>query len=392
MWAGAAVLTPAALWLGMMGWSAARGTAYRHYLPTSWLVREALANHDLQGGGAFGELMARLTSGQMPSSTLNRIVERILEFQKATADKRELRDGKVYRTRMDPRWCTFMEKAQAMGKLSPAQWQRYATQSIQFAWTVRPKVRHGDPLPLSLAAWDTSGRGQFEARYSLDLELGGTIIPVQVRHGPFTDTVFPSTATLHWQIDADNPALANLPEGPHTAKLVVQADLFVRVAGSRIPLSGGTPLVSKRVELAAPWTLLAADEPTVRINHDPSLRSVIEKNLRIRELGTRGSSPHQPPYLRMEILWDSWTTPPLPLVYDVFLRSGTQEWKLGDRTICFDSNNFVWGVDGPCPDFNAKTVDVILRPNIAEASKTLNVFEIWGGQVVIRNVAVKPSP
>jgi hypothetical protein len=34
-------------------------------------------------------------------------------------------------------------------------------------------------------------------------------------------------------------------------------------------------------------------------------------------------------------------------------------------------------------------VDVVLRPNPQRAARTVDVFEIWGGEVVLRDAAVQ---
>jgi len=386
IWAGAAELIPAMLWLGGVGWLAARGTAYRHYLPVGWLLNEAEA-HAAGGQLALDELMARLTSGRLSATQISTVVERALAMEGTTANMRQVRKGISHFTGLDRKWSKLVETAQDLGKASSAQWQRHAMHATAFAFTVRERVRRGDPVPMALEVGDASGGARFETRYSLHLELNGQAVAAHPADRPTQERVFTSSTGVHWLIKPTEPVLLALPDGPQTAKLTVQADIF-DAAGGPIPQTGGTPLARKQVAMTASWLLQETGKPTVRINNDPALRKRIEQGL---HLGSwTGGGGHGNRHLVGGVTWKSWDPPPVALVFDLFLRAHGTEWKLNPTALCIKGmGGTILGTYGPPLD-EAK-VDFILRPNPAEAAKTLDVFEIWGQEMVFRNVAIKPS-
>jgi hypothetical protein len=92
-----------------------------------------------------------------------------------------------------------------------------------------------------------------------------------------------------------------------------------------------------------------------------------------------------------------WQTPRLPtrnLAFDVFWRAGDREWPVGFITI-------PGRLDGASPldrmdrydadveNFNAGRVDVILRPSLGAAARTLTFDRILDAEIVIPGVAVR---
>src|SRR5205085_589292 len=95
-----------------------------------------------------------------------------------------------------------------------------------------------------------------------------------------------------------------------------------------------------------------------------------------------------------------------PLAFDVWLRSAAGEWKLEEQLArpIRRGEPATAIIDGLAPphlstrDLSIEfgqpgaTVDVILRPTTAPAVRTTDVAEIWGEDIVFRDVPVTFDP
>jgi hypothetical protein len=134
------------------------------------------------------------------------------------------------------------------------------------------------------------------------------------------------------------------------------------------------------IDLETAWTLVAAP----RVNPDPAFRQSVESVLVAERLVYR---PYHGNNSLTGIIRCRGT--PVPLAYSIFMMSGGRETYIGSA--CFVPGGFqtsvtISGQIGDPRDDALETVDIVFRPNPAVASPDMT--EIWGGEVILRNVPV----
>jgi len=79
-------------------------------------------------------------------------------------------------------------------------------------------------------------------------------------------------------------------------------------------------------------------------------------------------------------------TPPVNLSFDVSFRLGGKETALGTLTREKGANEWV---SFNLPQLPPKSsIDIILKPDPAAARQTVDIFDMWDGEVVLRGVPV----
>ena len=185
----------------------------------------------------------------------------------------------------------------------------------------------------------------------------------------------------------DDDVLQKLQNGPQTAHYILPVVVFDRASNG--PSTGAwqrEPLCATNVEFTKKWTLTAADQPTVASVIDPSLRAAVRASILPQNKPTIYRFK-QGDETRAFLEFDHY--PPIDCMFDVFLRSGSREWKAGRLQYCAAEGlvhlAMLTGVDGD-------RVDLILRPTAQAAAETLGITRIWGEEVVIPNVKVVDDP
>ena len=81
--------------------------------------------------------------------------------------------------------------------------------------------------------------------------------------------------------------------------------------------------------------------------------------------------------------------PPVSLAFDVFARADGIEYKMGTLCVAKQSGNNSTGVSCLDVKLPLPKVDIILRASAAAARGTMDMTEIWKGEIVIKDVVVK---
>lgn len=73
------------------------------------------------------------------------------------------------------------------------------------------------------------------------------------------------------------------------------------------------------------------------------------------------------------------------------MRSGAEEWEVGSVKIPAWIKNHGWQYTKVIRDhgFDASLADVILRPDIDTALNTVDVTEIWDGEIIFKDIPVQ---
>jgi hypothetical protein len=362
----APVLMICLAWFALLGWGAARGTNWNGHKPAAWLMREGRSRDVAARDAALIELASRFRKGKLSEERRVELVNLALDIQ-----------GDLWRP-----WTgavgDVVAAARDAKQLSGEQWERYVRQAAPPQIKVGPDLRRGDRLGLSVFAPTprlAPGDAQDSDLRCVRLMIGEAEIDLSQAWG---ETVPVESAT------------ARLPDGPYTVRATVQ-----RTVRHTSTARKTATLLDEHVELTAPLTIVPAVVATRKINTNPALREAIQRALTVTQLGVDpGAAPPFParePTLSLHV---RAVEPPLGMAFRAVLRSAAREWEVGSlrfppgRT----SASVATAALADLPGFDAARVDVVLRPSPEDATGSFHLAELWGGEVVIKDVAVDPPP
>jgi hypothetical protein len=370
------VLIVCTAWLGLLGWGASRGTDWNKHKPVWWLMRDARGPDAAARDAALRELARRLTDGKLTPQRVDALVDLALDVQGDRS--RPWADG----------WGEVVGAARDAGKLSPEKWRRYARQGVEVKLETRPTLRRGDVLVFMLnPAGPRLAPGH---SFGLEYERG----PMRVGDWPLEERGYGSVHHLIRGRSSygfskritvpDRAALAALADGSQTLRLTVR----LRIADRPARTPGN--LVDELVEVTAPFTLLPAGAETVRLRNDPELKAAVEAAFSVEGLLVEFNAI--PPSVEGRVMA---TQPPVATAFRVRARSGDNEWDLGAVNFS-PGHTSSYFIGRPLRDLHGlngtREVDIVLKPSIEEAVSTMDLTEIWGGEVVLKDVPVRTRP
>jgi hypothetical protein len=372
VYAGGALLLLFALILGSEGPDVFRQINWQQMKPAAWLAREA------QNGSAAAwiELGRRARLNELPDDRARQLITDALAWQKDTS-----------RTWL-PAVGDFVEEARAGGDVTDEAWATYCRQAPSFTLTWRPKVRRGDPLPgrITTGAARVGSSGRLAVRTESPVECDDPLV-AQPRgkggggHSQHSMNPTGGGGSSGVYLRLDPKAVEAAPLGKRTTTVKVKTE---------VRESWDAPgIVAWVEELSADWELVAADAQTVELipDDDPEIRKQIEAGLQVVRLEAQ---PHpKNPANRTLSLNLKIATPPLPLAFDVFLRSGAREWKLTTISVSGAAEYMTGGYLPATANFDARRVDLILRPSVGTAHHNPDMTRIWNGEAIVPDVEVK---
>lgn len=396
------------------------GYTWERVMPVSLLRRQA------NGGSpaAVEEALRRLKAGTLSPKARESFIADALRVQADTT------------RRWEPRWGDLIEAAHAAGTLSQEQWQAYARNAVVLAVHPRSPVRVGDFTPFRVAEEARVGNGRILGLEissfppSLD-GIAGTIEPNPDPRYRLPPEPRPSIARYtngqlwprgrsegNWSIQPPDMRpgepwgyVSVWPRAKRTGTVDFAAEFDVRIventfapgAAATMPMprpASTTPIVSYTVTLHAPVQVVDEGTETITLlTGDEDLAKAIAENVRpitpadadrfspvpMLERGGPGQV-----YAKGSFKISALT---VPVAFDIFWRSGEREWYAGSFA------QMPTGAAQPRPqyrtlmkDFDAKAVDIILRPSLETARREPNMFRIWGGELVFPNIEVDPLP
>jgi hypothetical protein len=366
MLAVAVTLLPVAVApLAFLGWAGVRGVDLTRFRLASSVIGDVKGQGpDAISRAALRELARRVAAGGLSDAQVNDLADRALKQQ---ADRTQ--------PWVHP-WGEFLEAAHDAGRLDEARWSRYLTEAAGFDIVVRPAVRRGDAIPLTIQGGRVRvGRdGRFIVQHGapavyalpdvlLGRDPGGIAAPARLSSGNSAGTWAESL------IRPDADVLAKLPDGPHVAQAVF--NVTITDASSK-----GRPF-QQDVNLSAPFTLLPDAQPSVTVTRDPTITARFQKAIRIENVWMAGGAAYV-----------SYGVGDLPFgqPFSVRLRAGDREWQLGSALVSGGGTHLLAG--GPVGGFDPTHVDVIFHPDVDTAMRTTFISSIWKGDVVIPDVEV----
>ncbi|MCZ6445300.1 MAG: hypothetical protein O6758_03850, partial [Planctomycetota bacterium] len=364
---------------GWVGWRESRDFDWNTVKPVWWLKQESTSSNATVAGTARLELLRRLDesifsiddSDGLSKSQINNILEHALTIQ---ADPHAV---------WSPQWGDFVQVAWRHSLVTQDQIRRYLRNAFQpgIKITARKRVRNRAVLPIRFdyelcrSATFTS----FDARFQLELATLG-------------DWELPRSLLLQepWDMRSVNRLtewkrpLISLTPGDYTLRIRYRV-----VVTSKFDYSHSGPLAEWTVEQQTQVTVVDRLTEVVRAVTDERLADGVRAAIVVKPL--RWDDNHNSVDIGGSIVV---RRPPVDLAFEILLRAGGQEMRVGYLTAV--KGGGIEEIDTqpwwPGPSLaGSDSVDIILRPSLSVAERSLNVTELWYQEIVIENVPLESS-
>jgi hypothetical protein len=275
--------------------------------------------------------------------------------------------------RWEFRWGDRLHELQHKGRLTPQQWERYVRQAFNLRLTTRRNVRRGDDLPILIEAQSGIFRYHlWSAEVSLEeLTVNGRAVPlahgsrplwISLLRDPRADVVIPLQSLL-----------PHLQDGWQKVDAVVSVRAGVSKYGQVIETHGPFRLV-----LSDNFILHPADSPTVDAVIDEQLRNQVADSLVVEPVRVGDE-------MKLSIKCNK---PPMDVSFAVILKQSGIEHRVFSITCGRRS----W-LESKSTHHDLRLLEgeaeVIFRPDIKEASKTIDMTQIWGGEISFKRLVIR---
>jgi hypothetical protein len=335
------------VWIGAINWI--------EWEPASWLVSDLRSSSSFTSNRAFVELMRRDQAGKLS-----------LESKRAIVDVAIVEQAKTVASSFTSELVEFAARQFQARHLTDAQKQKLLSQCVQMDLSVRPKVAAGDRVPYLIREQSrTSILWQVQIHYHTVKVDGVQVGSLEGSSGAFSGTGASGSTSSSVKTDT---------LGKHELQVTYSVDV--------IELNGASLMHEDRA-LTAPFEILPkrADKDVTLIDN-PSMQSAMNgsitaSNFKYSANGTKRISGNI-----------HLTLAPMNLAFEVVARIDGREYSLGRITAAANtSGTYVVSsdvLDKPPPLF----VDVILRSSEDAARATVDLSEIWKGELVLKDVPV----
>lgn len=360
------VLLPAGLFVAAL----AEANWYR-WTPTFWLVRQAASQDAATARRAWTELDGRIRADKLSASDHARLVEVGLAEQGA-ATAGPIRDELL----------NYVGDRLLKGGLSKAQEDRFFAQLFVLDLKVRPKVVRGEDVPYSVSyrgRGPSSGAGlRYEVRVGEDIAIDGKALPKRGRSSGSGSGSSGGAMTL---------SVPCKEVGTHTLIVTPEVVVFTGTGWDATPEN---TINTRKVPLEAWFEVLAAEPPDyIRLVKDPVLIPRLHAAIKPNRFEWRpGSSERDAGRYRLDGTIE-FGVMPTNVAFDVIARFDGRELRVGGVHVRRGGGTH-WGIGS---DYRAleklpPKVDIVLRSSEKVARGTVDLFEIWDGELVYEDVPV----
>jgi hypothetical protein len=357
------------------------------HAPAWYLLPRAASADPLVRSPALSELSARYAGGRLSAGAIARLVEGALAYQGDPAKP------------WDEQWGLIVEAAHESGQLSAEQWTRYVRQECggMYTFRVRPRVRRGDPMPYELACgaeravystFGGPGRRMLDWCEPVRLKLVWSDDPTHpVAGASWTYATCGQGGSSVWVLDPSNIPAA-LASGRHEVHLLADVKVGRPHAGwgGGAPAQIDDPIAVGHVDLPATVDLLPADQSSVRMVRDPSMAAAVRAALRVDVL----KSPPEGTSVAWSVIRPG---APVGLSFAIVVQDPTGPVRLASfatpaGVAGLSQYPAQWGAGGYRVRLTRDRADVVFRSDAAAAVCSVDVSDMWDGDVVFRDVPV----
>lgn len=355
-----------------IGVNAARDINWYRFKPTALVLRDLQSSNITLAGKAASEMGRRFNSGRLSDTHVTQLAEACL-----TEQSRPNVRGVVTAQLID-----LLGTLYEGDRLTADQVNRFFENICLLELRVRPTVISGREFPVKLVLQGrTPNSGVWLRALYGEIRVNGRIMA----HGSSTMTV---------RATSDTGSSTTYLHAPAAGRHQITADIELQVCT-------GNPWVSEEAKLlrTIPRTLTAQttaleEEPPayITLRRSPDLDAVIERSVRPRDvLIDRGSKEGMPHVLVCDIEVDAKL--PIGLAFDVRAEFGEQSLRMGLISVSPALNTqHRWRVCGNLPGQSPDTVNLILKASKEAAARSVDLFEIWGGELRFEDVEIEGLP
>ena len=374
------------------------------YKPVALLLWEGRHGGAATSKAAAVQLVDRMSNAKLSADQTANVVEAALDIQENP------------RRPWATEWGDLIERARLDGVLSDAQQARFRNQAALLEFSVRSRVRVGEPVPIVISLKEAR-IGSGTALHSMVM-LGSAAVNGEraqlakardnggmfaASSGPHLGWLQMNGSTAAWGMPATGRAqvVLNLPQnvspGPGSVTLVLAVDTRAQSPNMVVHWTNTpdwkSPTV-RRHEATLSFDVETGEGPGVELTAPEPLKERVESILRPTMTHVYGSGPWGGEHVMQHFSTDGL---PVGVAFDVFWRQGEREQRVGSFTSgesaeswsgFYPGQDRARQVNGQVSGLERKPVDVILRPSPAAAARTTDVFKIYNGEIVFKGVDV----
>ena len=339
------------------------------FKPTWWLARDTSSAPAVRDA-ALLELTMRAMAGRLSQERINALADRAIGIQ--------VNPPQVW----SPMWGYFVEESRRAGKLGDERWEKYAYWAPNLQLRVRQRVPQGGMLPYHIA----QGPARVGPNCRLVVRYGTPTVIVSgqtIQKTPPNDRTSSATSITATGGAATGGAVSlpqSLPPGTHKVRFSQELGVY----GSWD--EGAKRVATRTIDLDAEFEILPESQPIVKVVDQPELAEAVKKSIAVTNWWEAGDG-QAPPRVNMQV---NVSNPPIGLGFQVFVRTGGEEYRSGRIAVGGTGNWSTWLIaetKGQRPSH----VDVIFRCDPDAAAGTLDTYEIWNGEISLPDVKIEPK-
>ncbi|MEM7560083.1 MAG: hypothetical protein AAF394_13265, partial [Planctomycetota bacterium] len=332
---------------------------------------------------AMDELIRREEVGRLKANESDELVDIVLEHQ---ADRARA---------WDPAMGDLIEKRWVAGLLERELWEKYTAQFLVDAYEikVRSRIVIGSPtgLTVRLVVQDARCGSGEHITYLLQeknrITRIGKILVGRVNQ-PGVRGIGHNN---HGEFLTNQNGIGDLWEKVKPGRQTVsyEVELAILPRGGSVPLAQREVFASKRVTFETEATFLPAGQSTVHTNVDPAMRKEVEQAIKFLAIET-GPMEHptaNKKFYAKIILY--FARRPIDTAFTMWLKDGEKEYEAGSIELAAAAETSVNSMASIPVDLRGKRIDLILRPSTIDAERSFDISEIWGEEIVFKDVLVK---
>lgn len=352
--------------------------------------------------GILDDLLLLEAESQLNSQQADELVELILDRQADQSQPWSKRMGDL------------IEKRWIRGELDRELWERYVLQRLtnMYQLQTRPRIVLGSSGGILIKLAMGNVRGGTGKHVSYFTEEKNKVLKIGTTSRPFSELAEPmytgftgtdddyTTRTI--KLNLGQPLWATIQPGKQNLSLEV--DFHIRETPSpRLgefespnyetrKIRGLTTYVpretTRKITFQTETTFLPAGQSTAYMNADPEWKSEVEQAVTLRHLVQIPTTSRFEQVRNQTQAQFHFGMRPIATAFRVILRHGKNEYEIGTVTLAAQKKTFptISSIIGT--ELIGKRVDVILRPDLASAETSTDIFEIWGEEIVFRDVVV----
>ena len=337
------------------------------YVPTGVVLNhlETTTGPALQK--AWKEIRRRDKAGQLSKRHLNRLIEIGLKEQASSSPR------KMQQTFINYLGQLYLDstRSQQQNALSPEQADRFFSQMVTVEFETRPRVVRGDPVPYRIKHVGSGPRQGFYSEKKL-LAIAVDDSEVQRSGGAMSGGVSGHGA-MSSVFEYDVP-------GTHTIKADLRLRIYEGTVGTRE--EDRVLLYEEERSLKTEFELLDEEpEGYIQMVENPTLKQQLQNCITPERFAFRGRPNKLHGYMESKKV-------PVNVAFEVLASIGRKEYRLSSlQVLQGQSTTWHFGAYADIPP--AESCTVILRSNEKGARRTVDMFDIWDGELVYENIPIK---